>query len=47
MPGADGRFAIERYVTHGAPRTAERGTDLFAGPGGAGGTPAAGFPARG
>jgi LmbE family N-acetylglucosaminyl deacetylase len=47
MPGADGRFAIERYVTHGAPRTAERGTDLFAGPGGAGGSPAAGSPARG
>lgn len=30
LPGADGRFAIERYVTHGAPRTTRRGTDLFA-----------------
>ena len=35
LPGADGRFAIERYVTHRAPRTVRRGTDLFA-PGGAG-----------
>lgn len=30
LPGADGRFAIERYVTHGAPRVTRRGTDLFA-----------------
>jgi LmbE family N-acetylglucosaminyl deacetylase len=34
MPGPDGRFAIERYVTHGAPRRPEGsplGDDLFAG----------------
>jgi LmbE family N-acetylglucosaminyl deacetylase len=30
LPGADGRFAIERYVTPGALRTTRRGTDLFA-----------------
>jgi len=35
LPGADGRFAIERYVTHGVPRVTRRGTDLFT-PGGAG-----------
>lgn len=29
MPGADGRFAIERYVTHGAPRRAVPLDDLF------------------
>lgn len=29
MPGADGRFAIERYVTHGAQRRAVPLDDLF------------------
>jgi LmbE family N-acetylglucosaminyl deacetylase len=30
VPGPDGRFAIERYVTHRAAPRARRGTDLFA-----------------
>jgi LmbE family N-acetylglucosaminyl deacetylase len=34
MPGADGRFAVERYVTHGAPRRSRRGDDLFIDPDG-------------
>lgn len=31
MPGADGRFAIERYATYGAPRSSRHGNDLFDG----------------
>ncbi len=30
LPGPDGRFAVERYVTHGAARRMQPGTDLFA-----------------
>jgi LmbE family N-acetylglucosaminyl deacetylase len=30
LPGPDGRFEIERFVTHGAPRRAVPATDLFA-----------------
>jgi N-acetylglucosamine malate deacetylase 2 len=39
-PGADGRFAIERYVTHGAPRMETPARDLFVGL--EGGRPASG-----
>jgi len=31
LPGADGRFAVERYVTDGAPRRPRPADDLFAG----------------
>ena len=31
LPGADGRFEVERFVTHGAPRRSPPADDLFAG----------------